>query len=634
MILRVLLIPIFVLLLLNSQAQEPQPIQISSLHHFEEIDSLAFLYVDTSSSSEFLELPPSSFLSATEVSKQFVKSTYYTNYFNFSFHNDSKQDFNLSFFSAPGLNVRVCRINISGKIIEEIKSDRYITFPNTAKEIFSIVIPPDSVYHFTFKIPPIPIFNFKSIQLWAIPSNDKSTFFSVYTNSLRDHALVYMIIEGMLLMMLFYILALFIHVKKPEYGYYSAYIFFVIIFAALRASDILEVNEVLGWGKWYTYINDISQVFAYCMYFPFLRHYLNTKQNEPKLDRQLSIFSFALIGYVFVYWFFKWNDWRTISWYSWNLMRVLLIAMVIYLATKVWKMKQPYAFYPIIGGLSFTFLALLAMVFTIYDEWVRQFPYPLNYAVFYYFVGIIIELIFFSLGLGFKHRMDEVEKVEAQQALQFVEDRQEFERYKSMTEARETERSRIAKDLHDGIGGLLSGVKISLANIQSRLALKADDQLVFARSLDMLDGSVQELRRVAHAMMPPSLEVFGLKAALRDYVEAVNSMKTMKTIFQVMGDDYKLSNENELIIYRIVQELMNNILKHAQATECLIQLAYLSDQLSITVEDNGRGFDSKEEKKGMGWVNIRQRVQFLKGSLDLNTSEGNGTSVQINIPFG
>ena len=110
-------------------------------------------------------------------------------------------------------------------------------------------------------------------------------------------------------------------------------------------------------------------------------------------------------------------------------------------------MKQPYAFYPIIGGLSFTFLALLAMVFTIYDEWVRLFPYPLNYAVFYYFVGIIIELIFFSLGLGFKHRMDEVEKVEAQQALRLVAERQEFERYKSMTEARETERTRIAKDL-------------------------------------------------------------------------------------------------------------------------------------------------------------------------------------------
>ena len=169
--------------------------------------------------------------------------------------------------------------------------------------------------------------------------------------------------------------------------------------------------------------------------------------------------------------------------------------------------------------------------------------------------------------------------------------------------------------------------------MQTRLGLKADDQLVFARSLDMLDGSVQELRRVAHAMMPPSLEVFGLKAALRDYVKSVDSMKTMKAVFQVVGEEHKLASENELIVYRIVQELMNNILKHAQATECLIQLAYLPDQLSITVEDDGNGFDSQLEKKGMGWINIRQRVKFLKGSLDLNTSEGNGTSVQINIPF-
>lgn len=633
MSLRVLLAPVFVLLLLNAQAQALRPISTTSLYHFVEIDSSASLYVDTSSSPEFLEPPLSSFLLASKASKQFVKTAHYTKYFYFAIHNNGKQDFNVSFFLAPGGKVRTCRINTSGKIIEEIKPDNYITFPNTAKDVFSTAIPPDSIYHFTIKTSPLTIFSFRGIQLWAIPTLDLPTFFSVYTNPHRDHAMVYVVIEGMLLMMLLYILAQFIHVKKPEYGYYSAYIFFVIVFAALRASELLEVNEVIGLGKWFTYINDVSQVFAYCMYFPFLRHYLNTKQNEPKLDRKLKVFSFALVMYVFIYWFFKWNNWETIGWYSWNIVRVALIAMVIYLADKVWKMKQPYAFYPIIGGLSFTFLALLAMVFTIYGEWIGQFPYPFNYAVFYYFIGIIIELIFFSLGLGFKHRMDEVEKVEAKQALRLVEDRQEFERYKSMTEARETERDRIAKDLHDGVGGLLSGVKISLANIQSRLSLKADDQLVFARSLDMLDGSVQELRRVAHAMKPPSLQVFGLKAALRDYVEAVNSMKTIRAAFQVVGEEHKLESDQELIIYRIIQELVNNILKHAQATECLVQLAYLPDQFSITVEDNGKGFDATKESNGMGRGNIRQRVEFLKGNLDLNSSQEKGTSVQINIPF-
>ena len=127
--------------------------------------------------------------------------------------------------------------------------------------------------------------------------------------------------------------------------------------------------------------------------------------------------------------------------------------------------------------------------------------------------------------------------------------------------------------------------------------------------------------------------MFGLKAALRDYVESINSMKMIKTILQIIGDERRFENERELIIYRILQELINNVLKHAQATECLVQVSYLSEHLSITVEDNGKGFDSKTENNGMGWSNIRQRVEFLKGSLDLNSSLGSGTSVQVNIPF-
>ena len=630
---RFLLALIFLLQFLQVQAQGPLPISTSSLNHFLKVDTSAFLSVDTSNSRKFLELSPSSFNSVNEVSKKIRASSHYTNYFYFSVHNDRKEAFDLSLFSGPSGDSRTCRVNANGRIVEELKPLKYITFPNTAKDVFPITVPPDSIYHFVIKVPTLTIFSFRGTELWAMSNADLSTFFSVYTNVLRDYAMVYVVMGGMLLMMLLYILAQFIHVKKPEYGYYSAYIFFVLIFAALRASETLQVNEILGWGKWFTYINDISQVFAYGMYFPFLRHYLNTKQHEPKLDRQLSIFSFALIVYIFVYWFFKWKDWGTICWYSWNIVRALLIAIVVYLATKVWKMKQPYALYPIIGGLSFTFLALLAMVFTIYGEWIQQFPYPFNYAVFYYFVGIIIELIFFSLGLGFKHRMDEVEKVEAQQALRLLTERQEFDRYKSMTEAREGERDRIAKDLHDGVGGLLAGVRISLANILNRLTLKSDDQLVFVRSLDMLDGSVQELRRVAHALKPPSLQVFGLKAALRDYVEAVNSMKAIKAVFQVIGEEHKFESDQELVIYRIIQELVNNILRHAQATECLVQLAYQEDQFSITVEDNGKGFDVTKKSSGMGWGNIRQRVEFLKGNLDLNSSEGNGTSIQINIPF-
>jgi signal transduction histidine kinase len=201
-----------------------------------------------------------------------------------------------------------------------------------------------------------------------------------------------------------------------------------------------------------------------------------------------------------------------------------------------------------------------------------------------------------------------------------------------MMEAREEERTRIAKDLHDGVGGLLSGVKMSLTQMQNRIDLKSDDKLVFARSLDMLDGSMQEIRRVSHAMMPPSLQQFGLKAAVRDFIEAINSMKTIDVVFQVVGEESEnYTLDTQLVIYRIIQELINNVLKHSHAHKCLVQLVY-ADVLTITVEDDGVGFE-QHKNKGAGLINIRQRVEFLKGTIDWNSNVGEGTSVLVEIPL-
>ncbi|MCU0368402.1 MAG: sensor histidine kinase, partial [Cyclobacteriaceae bacterium] len=211
-------------------------------------------------------------------------------------------------------------------------------------------------------------------------------------------------------------------------------------------------------------------------------------------------------------------------------------------------------------------------------------------------------------------------------------ERQEFERYRTMTEAREEERTRIAKDLHDGVGGLLSGVKMSLTQMQNRIDLTSDDHLLFARSLDMLDGSMQEIRRVSHAMMPPSLQQFGLKAAVRDFIEAINSMKTIDVVFQVVGaESVNYTLDTQLMIYRIIQELINNVLKHSHANKCLVQLVY-ADVLTITVEDDGVGFEQLNTK-GAGLLNIRQRVEFLKGTIDWNSTAGEGTSVLVEIPL-
>ena len=217
-----------------------------------------------------------------------------------------------------------------------------------------------------------------------------------------------------------------------------------------------------------------------------------------------------------------------------------------------------------------------------------------------------------------------------QQRIRELEKDKQLVAVDSMLKGQEEERSRLAKDLHDGLGGLLSGVKFSLSNMKDNLIITPDNMAVFERSLDMLDTSIKELRRVAHNMMPEMLTKFGLDEALKEYCNTVNATKLLTVKYQSLGMNTRLDKATEIIIYRIVQELLNNILKHAGASEAFIQLIRENDRLNIVVEDNGKGFDTAllETSKGAGWANIKSRVEYLKGRLDVH-SETKGTLVNI-----
>jgi signal transduction histidine kinase len=203
----------------------------------------------------------------------------------------------------------------------------------------------------------------------------------------------------------------------------------------------------------------------------------------------------------------------------------------------------------------------------------------------------------------------------------------------SILQGEEEERKRLAKDLHDGLGGLLTGVKISLSNIKGNMLLQQEDVFIFERALDMLDNSITELRRVAHNMMPEALVKFGLATAIKDFCESINSMKALSIAFQVVGQPRRFASSQEIIIYRIVQELVNNTLKHSNAEKALVQLSFELNEFSLTVEDNGRGFDKAliESSNTNGWKNIKSRVEYLKGSLDVSTTLEEGTSVHIRL---
>ena len=201
----------------------------------------------------------------------------------------------------------------------------------------------------------------------------------------------------------------------------------------------------------------------------------------------------------------------------------------------------------------------------------------------------------------------------------------------------EQERTRLAKDLHDGLGGMLSGIKYSLNNIKGNLILTPGDALSFERSIDMLNSSMQEMRRVAHNLMPEALVKFGLDTALKDFCNNINNSGALQVTYQSIGfENANVPQTTAITIYRIVQELVNNTIKHASASNAIVQLSKADNIISLTVEDDGKGFDASTLKSatGIGWINIQNRIDFLKGRLDVSSQPGKGTSVLVELLNG
>lgn len=204
----------------------------------------------------------------------------------------------------------------------------------------------------------------------------------------------------------------------------------------------------------------------------------------------------------------------------------------------------------------------------------------------------------------------------------------------AVLKGQEEERSRLAKDLHDGLGGLLTGIKYSFSNMKEHLMLTPENMLHFQRGLDMLDSSIEEMRRVAHNMMPEAMMKYGLRAALKDFCTGINSSGIIKVAYQDYGIEYlNLDQATSVTIYRIIQELLNNSIKHANASKAVVQINKEDNTLFITVEDDGKGFDSAllDQATGIGWVNIRNRLRYLKAKVDVQSIQGKGTSVNIEI---
>ncbi len=220
------------------------------------------------------------------------------------------------------------------------------------------------------------------------------------------------------------------------------------------------------------------------------------------------------------------------------------------------------------------------------------------------------------------------------QKIKELENKFKLQNMNSMLSGQELERDRIAKDLHDSLGGLLSTIKIRFDHMYNSSQISSKEKGEYDEIHKLVDYACSEVRSIAHDLKPGTLEEAGLKESIGDLLNRYNKGSNIDITYQHYGfeENQDIDKEISIQVYRIIQELVHNSIKHGKPKDILVQLTLQESQLEIIVEDNGKGFDPKLVSKGMGLGNIHSRVSYLEGEIHIDSDEKSGTSSLIIIP--
>ena len=410
-----------------------------------------------------------------------------------------------------------------------------------------------------------------------------------------------------------YFLVQYAVLKRVELFYYSIFLLCISVYYYVYVfSDMLTINFKPSGKIVFSSLQVSFQFTASFIYMLFINHYLELYKNKPPAYYWVKYYKYYNLFFLMVFLllsFFKLESQVLVS-IDTLVSQPFSLAVVVML----WRIKTSFS-KVIVYGTSCNTIGTLVYYAIVNSDTPTDTLNISNVGVPMQ-IGMLLDV--FILGYGLSLKAAESDKKLMQT---FIENQQIVE----------TERSRLAKDLHDGLGGLLSGIKLTLNSVADKVPEK--NTALFTRAGNQLDTAIREMRRVAHNMMPEALLKFGLGEAIQDYCDGINESNLVKMKYTQIGSLQMLDQSTEIVLYRIIQELTNNALKHAAAKNIFIQITTHAQGLSITVEDDGKGFDAKPGESGSGLKNVAARVAYIKGSLDIKTDKGNGSSITVEAPF-
>ena len=427
---------------------------------------------------------------------------------------------------------------------------------------------------------------------------------------------IFGIITGILFLFAVFNIYLFFSLKEPIHIWYSLYILFALMFVIKHEgldSQFLGLDSELGYRSTYMAFFSVSGT-------GFLVHmtqlFLVNIRRKSVLGYAFSVTKWWLwtggLISLFVFYIQPANNIEVFFFIVYN--TAVQVGFMVILCGCIYSLVKGYKPALILFlGLSVFLLGGLYRSFFV--EHISHIIPPAPFQI-----GLLIEVFIISFGLMYRYNLFKKEKDQLATELKT----EQLNVTRQILTTQENERKRIAEDLHDELGGNLAAIKMAFQSF--RLPQHQSEM-----TLQLLDKAAANTRSIAHNLMPPDFEKTSLAELLQHHYQYQNTEGNIRFYFYSTGTPYPFDKPVELMIYRILMEITNNIFKHSGATESTVQIIYHDAYLELIAEDNGHGFSDKSTD-GIGLKNVRSRVDYLGGLLNIDTGQS-GTTIIIQIPY-
>jgi len=436
---------------------------------------------------------------------------------------------------------------------------------------------------------------------------------------------------GILLLMIFYSLAVYAQNRQREFLFYSAYVFCTGIMLFLKS--FLDFTT----SSFNLFFEEYLDIMIICVgvffYLGFIRTFLNTGQREPFLEKMLryagGIFFVLIVVFSLIY--FLTDRYVILNILENYVIKMLILAMGVIVVVYSFKKKDTLLNYLAAGNIAlivFSFLSLCILLFRL--SFVPR-KSLFNRSLLYYEIGIVCEMGLFLFGLAYKNKKDIIAQVKEREQYKLEAERKEFEKQMAMMAVRQEERDRISADMHDDLGSGVTAIRLMSEIVKSKMNTEQYPEI------DKISSSANELlgkmNSIIWTMKSSNDTLESLVAYLRAYATEYFDGTPVDCTIQV-GEitEREMSGDKRRNIFLSFKETLNNILKHAQASEVCIRMNSDDQKLHITIHDNGVGIDLKSVRRfGNGLNNIKKRMQSINGDFIIDRDNGTLVSLEIGL---